>query len=102
MKSQPSETGRDPVSRTPAAPGAGTRARPRPLRELTGPVRGRLAVAVGLQSVAALAGVVPFIAVSEIADRLTADAPADGDTLWPLVALACAAGLLALACGTAA
>ncbi|WP_333753938.1 ABC transporter ATP-binding protein, partial [Streptomyces sp. IBSBF 2394] len=102
MKSQPSETGRDPVSRTQAAPGAGTRARPRPLRELTGPVRGRLAVAVGLQSVAALAGVVPFIAVSEIADRLTADAPADGGTLWPLVALACAAGLLALACGTAA
>ncbi|MEV5758808.1 ABC transporter ATP-binding protein [Streptomyces tendae] len=102
MKSQPSETGRDPVPRTPAAPGAGTRARPRPLRELTGPVRGRLALAVGLQGVAALAGVVPFIAVSEIADRLTADAPADGDTLWPLVALACAAGLLALACGTAA
>ncbi|MFF0702690.1 ABC transporter ATP-binding protein [Streptomyces tendae] len=92
MKSQPSETGRDPVSR----------ARPRPLRELTGDVRGRLAVAVGLQGVAALAGVVPFIAVSEIADRLTADAAADGDTLWTLVALACAAGLLALACGTAA
>ncbi|MFD6191634.1 ABC transporter ATP-binding protein [Streptomyces sp. NPDC060275] len=105
MKSQPPETGPDPVSRTPAAPGAGAGAPPRPphpLRELTGPVRGRLSVAVGLQSVAALAGVVPFIAVSEIADRLTAGAPADGDTLWPLVALACAAGLLALACGTAA
>ncbi|MEU8728597.1 ABC transporter ATP-binding protein [Streptomyces tendae] len=102
MKSQPSGTGPDPVPRNPAAPGAGTGARPRPLRELTGPVRSRLAVAVGLQTVAALAGVVPFIAVSEIAGRLTADAPADGDTLWPLVALACAAGLLALACGTAA
>ncbi|MGV9898195.1 ABC transporter ATP-binding protein, partial [Streptomyces tendae] len=73
MKSQPSETGRDPVSRTPAAPGAGTRARPRPLRELTGPVRGRLAVAVGLQSVAALAGVVPFNPRSHIAERHTPD-----------------------------
>ncbi|MFF0587293.1 ABC transporter ATP-binding protein [Streptomyces sp. NPDC003781] len=102
MKSRPPASGPDPVTRTPAAPGPGTGAPPRPLRELTEPVRGRLAVAVGLQTVAALAGVVPFIAVSEIADRLTAGAPADGDTLWPLVALACAAGLLALLCGTAA
>ena len=110
MKSQPPETGPDPVARTPAArtpaaPGAGTGSPPRPprpLRELTGPVRSRLAVSVGLQTVAALAGVVPFIAVSEIAGRLTTGTPADGDTLWPLVALACAAGLLALACGTAA
>lgn len=105
MKSQPPETGPDPAARTPAAPGAGTGSPPRPprpLRELTGPVRSRLAVSVGLQTVAALAGVVPFIAVSEIAGRLTTGPPADGDTLWPLVALACAAGLLALACGTAA
>ncbi|OSC70179.1 ABC transporter ATP-binding protein, partial [Streptomyces sp. 4F] len=102
MKSQPPGSGTDPVSPAPAAPGAGTQAPPRPLRSLTEPVRGRLAVAIGLQAVAALAGVVPFIAVSEIAGRLTGGAPADGDTLWPLVVQACVAGLLALVSGTAA
>ncbi|MEU4308422.1 ABC transporter ATP-binding protein [Streptomyces rochei] len=102
MKSQPSEPGPESVSRDPVAAGAGTEPPPRPLRALTAPVRGRLTVAVGLQAVAALAGVVPFIAVSEIADRLTATAPADGDDLWPPVVLACAAGLVALVCGTAA
>ncbi|MFJ8601435.1 ABC transporter ATP-binding protein [Streptomyces shenzhenensis] len=97
MTSQPSGPGPDPED-----PGAGTEAPPPPLRTLAEPVRGRLALAIGLQAVAALAGVVPFIAVSLIADRLTGGSPAAGDTLWPLVTLACAAGLLALACGTAA
>lgn len=102
MTSQPSGPGPDSVPEDPATPRAGTRAPTRPLRVLAEPVRGRLSVAVALQTVAALAGVVPFIAVSRIADRLTDGSPADGDALWPLVTLACAAGLLALACGTAA
>ncbi|MFB7496402.1 ABC transporter ATP-binding protein [Streptomyces sp. NPDC056161] len=102
MKSQPSVRGQDSVSRDPAAPGAGTESPPRPLRAMAEAVRGRLVVAVALQAVAALAAVVPFIAVSRIAARLTDGSPADGDALWPLVTLACAAGLLALACGTAA
>ncbi|MER7837609.1 ABC transporter ATP-binding protein [Streptomyces sp. NPDC096040] len=84
---------------SPAAPAT---APPPPLRGLLEPVRGPLALAVGLQAVAALAGVVPFIAVSRIANRLTAGSRAGGDGLWPLVTLACAAGLLALVCGTAA
>ncbi|MFI1019269.1 ABC transporter ATP-binding protein [Streptomyces olivaceus] len=96
MKSPSSGPGPDP-----AAPAPGTGAPP-PLRALATPVRGRLALAVGLQAVAALAGVVPFIAVSLLADRLTDRAPAEADTLWPLVVLACAAGLVALVCGTAA
>ncbi|MFE0279754.1 ABC transporter ATP-binding protein [Streptomyces olivaceus] len=96
MKSPSSGPGPDP-----AAPAPGTGAPP-PLRALAAPVRGRLALAVGLQAVAALAGVVPFIAVSLLADRLTDRAPAEADTLWPLVVLACAAGLVALVCGTAA
>ncbi|MFJ3821452.1 ABC transporter ATP-binding protein [Streptomyces nodosus] len=102
MKSQPSEPGPDSVSRDPAAAGSVTEAPPSPLRALAETVQGRLAVAVALQAVAALAGVVPFIAVSRIADRLTDGSPAGGDVLWPLVTLACVAGLLALACGTAA
>jgi ATP-binding cassette subfamily B protein IrtA len=102
VKSQLSEPGPDSVSEYPATPRAGTGTPPPSLRALTEPVRGRLAAAVGLQTVAALAGVVPFIAVSQIADRLTGESSADGDALWPLVTLACAAGLLALACGTAA
>ncbi|MFJ8790606.1 ABC transporter ATP-binding protein [Streptomyces sp. NPDC102462] len=97
MKPQPSGPGPDP-----AASGAGTEAPPPPLRALAEPVRGRLVLAVGLQAVAALAAVVPFIAVSRIADRLTGASPADGGALWPLVTLACAAGLLALVCATAA
>ncbi|MEU0965075.1 ABC transporter ATP-binding protein [Streptomyces sp. NPDC005917] len=97
MKPQP--PGQDPDSTSPTAR---TEAPPPPLRGLLEPVRGPLALAVGLQAVAALAGVVPFIAVSRIANRLTAGSRAGGDDLWPLVTLACAAGLLALVCGTAA
>ncbi|MDG9682028.1 ABC transporter ATP-binding protein [Streptomyces sp. DH18] len=99
MKSQPPGAGR-----APAAADAGTSARPAPppLRALAEPVRGQLALATGLQAVAALAGVVPFVAVSRIAERLTAGSPADGDALWPLVVLACSSGFVALVCGTAA
>ncbi|MGF1344257.1 ABC transporter ATP-binding protein [Streptomyces flavovirens] len=97
MKSQPPEPGRAPDAAT-----ADARPTPPPLRTLAEPVRERLALAVGLQAFAALCGVVPFIAVSRIAGRLTAGAPADGSALWPLVTLACVSGLVALVCGTAA
>ncbi|MGP2438415.1 ABC transporter ATP-binding protein [Streptomyces sp. JW3] len=100
MTPQPSGPTPDPTAPGPQR-GTGTAPLP-PLRELAAPVRGRLALAVGLQTVAALAGVVPFIAVSRIAGRLTEGSPAAGGALWPLVTLACAAGLLALVCGTAA
>ncbi|MEU7400827.1 ABC transporter ATP-binding protein [Streptomyces sp. NPDC044948] len=101
MKSQPPGPG--PATAAEEAVGAGTSAAPpSPLRGLAEPVRGRLALAVGLQAVAALAGVVPFIAVSRIAERLTEGSAAEGDALWPLVALACSAGFAALVCGTAA
>ncbi|WDG32732.1 ABC transporter ATP-binding protein [Streptomyces sp. CA-278952] len=99
MKSQPPEAGPAPAA---AAAGPSVRPTPPPLRALAEPVRGPLALATGLQAVAALAGVVPFIAVSRIAERLTAGSPADGDTLWPLVVLACSSGFVALVCGTAA
>jgi ATP-binding cassette subfamily B protein len=99
VKSQPPDPGPAPEA---AAGDASTRATPPPLRTLAQPVRGRLALAVGLQAVAALAGVVPFIAVSRIAEHLTTGTPADGDALWPLVTPACVSGLVALACGTAA
>nr|WP_243275212.1 ABC transporter ATP-binding protein [Streptomyces albus] len=72
------------------------------MRALAQPVRWRLAFATGLQALAALAAVVPFIAVSRLAERLTGQPPADGEALWPLVALACSSGFVALACGTAA
>ncbi|MFF2523481.1 ABC transporter ATP-binding protein [Streptomyces liangshanensis] len=92
----------DPATPDPATPVTGTEAPRPPLRALAEPVRGRLAAAVALQAVAALVGVVPFIAVSRIARSLTGGAPAGGDSLWPLVTLACAAGLLALLSGAAA
>lgn len=99
MTSQPPEAG---PARAAAARGTDARPTPPPLRALAEPVRGRLALATGLQAVAALAGVVPFIAVSRIAERLTAGSPAGGEALWPLVVLACSSGLVALVCGTAA
>ncbi|MFF0333396.1 ABC transporter ATP-binding protein [Streptomyces fimicarius] len=103
MKSHPPEPGSDSAAQDTESGGADNAGPPPPpLRALAGPVRGRLALAVGLQAVAALAGVVPFIAVSRIAERLTAGGQADGDDLWPLVALACASGFVALVCGTAA
>ncbi len=102
MKSQPSEPGPDPAAPAAAAGDTGTRVPPPPLRALAEPVRGRLAFAVILQAVAALAGVVPFIAVSRIAERLTGESRADGGALWPLVVLACSSGFVALVCGTAA
>ncbi|WP_432107639.1 ABC transporter ATP-binding protein [Streptomyces sp. AA1529] len=102
MKSQPPEPDPAPEAED-ATAGAGTSAAtPSPLRRLAEPLRSRLTLAVSLQAVAALAGVVPFIAVSRIAEHLTAGTPAGGDTLWPLVALACSAGFVALVCGTAA
>ncbi|HWU11494.1 MAG TPA: ABC transporter ATP-binding protein [Streptomyces sp.] len=102
MKSQPPAPGPAPAAEDVAAGTGSSATPPSPLRRLAEPVRGRLALAVGLQAVAALAGVVPFIAVSRIAERLTEGSPADGDALWPLVALACSAGFVALVCGTAA
>jgi ATP-binding cassette, subfamily B, bacterial IrtA/YbtP len=103
VKSRPHEPGPAPAAEDAAADGAGTRVTPPPpLRTLAAPVRGRLTLAVGLQALAALTGVVPFIAVSRIAERITGRPPADGDALWPLVTLACSAGLVALMCATAA
>jgi len=102
VKSQPPAPGPAPAAEDVAAGTGSSATPPSPLRRLAEPVRGRLALAVGLQAVAALAGVVPFIAVSRIAERLTEGSPADGDALWPLVALACSAGFVALVCGTAA
>ncbi len=84
MKSQPPEPDPAPEAED-ATAGAGTSAAtPSPLRRLAEPLRSRLTLAVSLQAVAALAGVVPFIAVSRIAEHLTSGTPADGDTLWPL------------------
>ncbi|RST10925.1 ABC transporter ATP-binding protein [Streptomyces sp. WAC04770] len=100
MKSQPPEPGPAPAAQPDGTSSPGIPSPP--LRALAEPVRGRLTLAVGLQAAAALAGVVPFIAVSLIAERLTAGSPADGDALWPLVVLACASGFAALVCGTAA
>ena len=66
------------------------------------PVRRRLAVAVALQAIGSLLGVVPFIAVAWLAGRLTAGTPVTGSRLWPLVGLAGGSALAALGFGFAA
>ncbi|WP_436791588.1 ABC transporter ATP-binding protein [Yinghuangia sp. YIM S10712] len=68
-----------------------------PLRTVTAGVRGQLALAVALQALAALAGVVPYIAVAELAAVLADDPSAPGDRVWPYVAVACGAAVVALA-----
>jgi ATP-binding cassette subfamily B protein len=63
-------------------------ARPTP-SSLLRPVAGRLALAVLLQAAAALAGVLPFVAVVEIGRRLLEGRPAAA--VWPLLGIAAAA-----------
>ena len=67
--------------------------------DLLRPVRWRLVAAVTLQAVAALAGVVPFVAVVEIGSRLLAD---DAARIWPLVWLGIGALVLRLLLSTMA
>lgn len=67
------------------------------LRRVTAGVRRQLVLAVAIQALAALAGVVPYIAVAELAVVLADDPSAPGDQVWPYVAVACGAALLALA-----
>jgi signal transduction histidine kinase len=60
------------------------------LAELLRPVRGRLALAVGLQVVAGLAGIVPFIVVAELSEVLLAAGPVDADRARALAGVAMA------------
>jgi signal transduction histidine kinase len=60
------------------------------LAELLRPVRGRLALAVGLQVVAGLAAIVPFIVVAELSEVLLAAGPVDADRAWALAEVAMA------------
>ncbi|WP_436775923.1 ABC transporter ATP-binding protein [Yinghuangia sp. YIM S09857] len=74
----------------------------RPLRRATRGAHRQLAVAVAAQALAALVGVVPFVAVGELARRLFDDPALPGARMWPLVAVASGAAVLALALGYAA
>lgn len=58
--------------------------RPRPpgLRSLLGPVRARLVVAVALQTLGAVAGVVPFVAVAELGRVLLSADGTDAERAW--------------------
>ncbi|HEY2794122.1 MAG TPA: ABC transporter ATP-binding protein [Micromonosporaceae bacterium] len=67
--------------------------------DLLRPVRWRLVAAVTLQAVAALAGVVPFVAVVEIGRRLLAG---QAGQIWPLVWLGVGALVLRLVLSTVA
>jgi len=54
------------------------------LGELLAPVRRALVVACILQTIGAVAGVVPFVAVAEIVRELLGSGPVDDDRLWLL------------------
>jgi ATP-binding cassette, subfamily B, bacterial IrtA/YbtP len=87
------------MTRRSATPGPGPKP---PLRRILHGERRRLGLAIVLQAAGSLAGVVPFIAVAVIADRLIGGAAPAGDRVWPLVSLACASGVAALVLGFSA
>jgi signal transduction histidine kinase len=60
------------------------------LAGLLRPVCGRLALAVGLQVVAGLAGIVPFIVMAELSEVLLSAGPVDADRAWALTEVAMA------------
>jgi ATP-binding cassette, subfamily B, bacterial IrtA/YbtP len=61
------------------------------LGDLVRPVRSRLAAAVGLQAAAAVAAVVPFVAVAELAGVLLVAGPVDAARAWAVAAVAAGA-----------
>jgi signal transduction histidine kinase len=61
------------------------------LAELLRPVRGRLELAVALQVVAGLAGIVPFIVMAELSEVLLAAGPVDADRACAVAEVALAA-----------
>jgi ATP-binding cassette subfamily B protein len=75
---------------------------PGPVSEVLRPVRVPLLVAVGLQALAAVAGVAPFVTVAEIGRRLLTPGPVDPTAIWTLVAVGAGAAVVSLACSAAA
>jgi ATP-binding cassette subfamily B protein len=72
------------------------------LRELLAPVRGRLVLAVVLQAVGSLAGVVPFVAVAELGRVLLDPAGSDDSRAWAVAGVGAGALVVRLACLMAA
>ena len=72
------------------------------LGSLLRPVRTRLATAIGLQAVAAVAAVVPFAAVAELARVFLGEEPVDAGRAWAVAAIAAGALLLWLILTTSA
>ncbi|NEW49161.1 ABC transporter ATP-binding protein [Nocardia cyriacigeorgica] len=83
------------AERPPAGAAAG-------LRAVLAPVRGRLALAAGLQVVGALAGLAPYFAVVGIARELLSEEPDDGAEVWRWVVVAGIGFLVRTSCAAAA
>ncbi|MEO1061613.1 MAG: ABC transporter ATP-binding protein [Actinomycetota bacterium] len=66
------------------------------LGELLRPIRGKLVLACALQAASAVVGLVPFVAIAELARELLGDDPDDG-RLWSIAAVAAAALVARLA-----
>lgn len=69
------------------------------MTRLLRPVRWTLALAVALQAASALLGVVPYLAVTQLADRLLDGTEVTGARVWPVVVSAAASGIVALGLG---
>ncbi|UED88030.1 ABC transporter ATP-binding protein [Streptomyces profundus] len=72
------------------------------LGDLLRPVRSRLGTAIALQAVGAVAAVVPFAAVAELARVLLEDGPVDRGRAWTVAAVAAGALVVWLALTTVA
>lgn len=69
-----------------------------PVKTLLAPVRGKLTIACAFEAISAVAGVVPFIAVAEIAAALLQPSGADGERAWWIAGVAIGALALRLVC----
>ena len=99
VPADPPGAARPPAEVAVAAGGPAPRAG---LRDLLAPVRGRLALAVVLQAVGSLAGVVPFVAVAELGRVLLDPAGSDDSRAWAVAGIGAGALVVRLACLMAA
>ncbi|MEO0385569.1 MAG: ABC transporter ATP-binding protein [Pseudomonadota bacterium] len=82
--------------------GTDTSTRAAPAVDLIAPIKGRIWLACAIQAIAAVAGIIPFIAVAELGRVLLAEPPLDVSRAWTIASVAVGALAVRLVCLMAA